>query len=60
MKLKTKKQREKFIQTIKELREETNHHEKIDYSDFEYLKGLWERAQNTKQAKKYIKNELGW
>ena len=61
MKLETMIQRNSFVNSIKELRDETNHPKTfIERWQFENLKWIWRKAHNRKEAKSWMKVELGW
>ena len=42
------------------LREETNHYEVISRNQEDQIKWIWKNARNKKDAKEWIKVELGW
>ena len=60
MKFETSRDHNSFVNSINELREELNHHEKIETWQIQNLKWIWRKAHSRKEAKSWMRIELGW
>ena len=61
MKLETRLDEKKFLEIIRELREETNHLQTHIFSSrLNACMWVYQKAKNKAQAKDWIKVELGW
>ena len=49
-----------LVNSINQLRDETNHRKKIERPSWETAKWIWSHSKNSKEFKAWMKVELGW